>query len=221
MIFSNHRQLVKLKEAERYWNVRPANAQKYSLRVSKIVSIESLNKRANIGARMKKIITTVALTLAAISAAHGVIGDNPFQLVAHFKTKPIVVEQMTPRTIKVVYVEDGRITVVTLLDGISKAELMARADNGLVGCEDMKAQVAHYGGKFQMWNQDKPRTEDLFAWVRPDERLFFAVGKTTLPDGKKYNWLIIFETPASWGGRAEEIARGLNESKTHLRSERH
>jgi hypothetical protein len=62
---------------------------------------------------MKKIITTVALALAAISGAHGGIGDNPFQPAAHFKTKPIVVEQMTPRTIKVVYVEDGWITVVT------------------------------------------------------------------------------------------------------------
>jgi hypothetical protein len=165
---------------------------------------------------MKKIITTVALALAAISAAHGVIGDNPFQLAARFKTKPIVVEQMTPRTIKVVYVEDGWITDVTLLDGISKAELMARADNGLVGYEDMKAQVAHYGGKFEMWKQDKPRNEDLFAWVRPDGRLFLAVGKTTLPDGKKYNWLIIFETPAWWGGRAEEVARGLNEGKTKM-----
>jgi hypothetical protein len=168
------------------------------------------------GASMKKIITTVALALAAISGAHGGIGDNPFQLAARFKTKPIVVEQMTPRTIKVVYVEDGWITVVTLVDGISKAELMARADNGLVGYEDMKAQVVHYGGKFEMWKQDKPWNEDLFAWVRPDGRLFFAVGKTTLADGKKYNWLIIFETPAWWGGRAEEVARALNETKTHL-----
>jgi hypothetical protein len=67
---------------------------------------------------MKKIITTVALALAAISAAHGVIGDNPLQLAAHFKTKPIVVEQVKPRTIKVVYVEDGWITLVTLVDGI-------------------------------------------------------------------------------------------------------
>jgi len=114
---------------------------------------------------MKKIITTVALALAAISAAHGVIGDNPLQLAAHFKTKPIVVEQVKPRTIKVVYVEDGWITLVTLVDGISKAELMARADNGLVGYEDMEAQVAHYGGKFEMWKQDKPWTEDLFTWV--------------------------------------------------------
>ena len=168
------------------------------------------------GAPMKKIITTVALALAATSAAHGTIGDNPFQLAARFKTKPIVVEQMTPRTIRVVYVEDGWITDVTLLDGISKAELMARDDNGLVGYEDMKAQVARYGGKFEMWKQDKPWTEDLFAWVRPDGRLFLAVGKTTLPDGKKYNWLIIFETPAWWGSRAEEIARGLNESKTRM-----
>ena len=167
---------------------------------------------------MKKIITTVVLALAATSAAHGVIGDNPFQLAARFKTKPIVVEQMTPRTIRVVYVEDGWIIDVTLLDGISKAELMARADNGLVGYEDMKAQVAHYGGKFEMWKQDKPWTEDLFAWVRPDGRLFCAVGKTTLPDGKKYNWLILFETPAWWAGRAEEVARALNEgkTKTHL-----
>jgi hypothetical protein len=39
---------------------------------------------------MKKIITTVALVLAAISAAHGVIGDNPLQLPARFKTKPVV-----------------------------------------------------------------------------------------------------------------------------------
>src|SRR4029450_10178311 len=99
-------------------------------------------------ASMKKIITTVALALAAISGAHGGIGDNPFQLAARFKTKPIVVEQMTPRTIRVVYVEDGWITVVTLVDGISKAELMARVDNGLVVYEDMKAQVVHYGGKF-------------------------------------------------------------------------
>ena len=136
-------------------------------------------------APMKKIITTVVLALAATSAAHGVIGDNPFQLAARFKTKPIVVEQMTPRTIRVVYVEDGWIIDVTLLDGISKAELMARADNGLVGYEDMKAQVAHYGGKFEMWKQDKPWTEDLVAWVRPDGRLFLAVGKTTLPHGKK------------------------------------
>jgi hypothetical protein len=165
---------------------------------------------------MKKIMTTVALALAAISAGHGAIGDNPSQLAARFQTKPIVIEQMTPRTIKVVYVEDGRITLVTLLDGISKAELMARADNGLVGYEDMKAQVAHHGGKFEMWKQDKPWTEDLFAWVRPDGKLFFAVGKTTLPDGKKYNWLMIFETPAWWGGRAEEVARALNEAKTHL-----
>jgi len=163
---------------------------------------------------MKKIITTVALALAAISAGHGAIGDNPFQLAARFQTKPIVVEQMTPRTIKVVYVEDGWITDVTLLDGISKAELMAHADNGFVGYEDVKAQVAHYGGKFEMWKQDKLWNEDLFAWVQPDGRLFLAVGKTTLPDGKKYNWLIIFETPASWGGRAEEVARGMNEGKT-------
>ena len=165
---------------------------------------------------MKKIITTVALALAAISAGHGAIGDNPFQLAARFQTKPIVVEQMTPRTIKVVYVEDGWITLVTLVDGISKAELMARADNGLVGYEDMEAQVAHYGGKFEMWKQDKPWTEDLFTWVRPDGKLFFAVGKTTLPDGKKYNWLIIFETPVWWRGRAEEVARALNEGKMHL-----
>jgi len=27
---------------------------------------------------------------------------------------------------------------------------------------------------------------------------------------------IIFETPAWWGGRAEEVARALNEGKTHL-----
>src|SRR5262249_53718448 len=141
---------------------------------------------------MKKIVTTVALALAATSAAHGMIGDNPLQLAARFKTKPIVIEQMTPRTIKVVYVEDGWITVVTLLDGISKAELMARADNGLVGYEDMKAQVAHYGGKFEMWKQGNPGTKDLFAWGRPDGRLVFPVGKTTLADGKKYNWLIIF-----------------------------
>jgi hypothetical protein len=93
---------------------------------------------------------------------------------------------------------------------------MARADNGLVGYEDMKAQVAHYGGKFEMWKQDKPWTKDLFAWVRPDGRLFLAVGKTTLPDGKKYNWLILFETPAWWAGRAEEVARGLNEGKTKM-----
>jgi hypothetical protein len=165
---------------------------------------------------MKKIITTVALALAAISAAHGVIGDNPFQLAARFKTKPMVVEQMTPRTIKVVYVEDGWITLVTLVDGISKAELMARADHGLVGYGDMKAQVVHYGGNFEMWKQDKRWNEDLFAWVRPDGRLFLAVGKATLPDGKKYNWLIIFETPAWWGGRAEDVARALNEGKTHL-----
>jgi hypothetical protein len=46
---------------------------------------------------MKKIITTLALALAETSAAHGVTGDNPFQLAARFKTKPIVVEQMTPR----------------------------------------------------------------------------------------------------------------------------
>ena len=165
---------------------------------------------------MKKIITTVTLALAAISAAHGVIGDNPFQLATRFKTKPIVVEQMTPRTIKVVYVEEGWITDITLLDGISKAELMARADNGLVGYEDMKAQVEHYGGKFEMWKQDKPWTKDLLAWVRPDGRLFFAVGKTTLADGKNYNWLIVLEIPASWGGRAEEVARGLNEGKTKM-----
>jgi hypothetical protein len=67
-----------------------------------------------------------------------------------------------------------------------------------------------------MWKQDKPRNEDLFAWVRPDGRLFLAVGKTTLPDGKKYNWLFIFEPPAWWGGRAEEVARALNEGKTRL-----
>src|SRR5262249_52293898 len=168
------------------------------------------------GARMKKIITTVALALAAISAAHGVIGDNSFQLAARFKTKPIVVEQVMPRTIRVVYVEDGWITVVTLVDGISKAELMALADNGLVGYEDMKAQVAHYGGKFEMWKQNKPWTKDLFAWVRPDGKLFLAVGKTTLPDGKTYKWLIIFETPARWAGRAEEIAKGLNEGTTTM-----
>src|SRR5262245_64390225 len=165
---------------------------------------------------MKAMIITTALTLVPISGAHGVIGDNPLQLATRFKTKPIVVEQMTPRTIRVVYVEDGWITDVTLLDGISKAEMMARVDNGLVGYEDMKAQVAHYGGKFEMWNQDKPRTKDLFAWVRPDGRLFLAVGKTTLPDGKKYNWLVVFEIPASWGGRAEEVARGLNEGKTKM-----
>ncbi len=40
------------------------------------------------GGPMKKIITTVVLALAATSAAHGVIGDNPFQLAARFKTKP-------------------------------------------------------------------------------------------------------------------------------------
>jgi hypothetical protein len=34
---------------------------------------------------MKKIITTVVLALAATSAAHGVIGDNPFQLAARFQ----------------------------------------------------------------------------------------------------------------------------------------
>jgi len=160
------------------------------------------------------IITAVAL--APIPGAHGVIGDNPLQLAARFKTKPIVVEQMTPRTIRVVYVECGWITDVTLLDGISKAELMARDDNGPVGYEDMKAQVAHYGGKFEMWKQDKLWNEDLFAWVRPDGRLFCAVGKMTLPDGKKYNWLIIFETPEWWRGRAEEVARGLNEGKTKM-----
>src|SRR5207247_8151211 len=165
---------------------------------------------------MKKIITTVVLALAATSAAHGVIGDNPFQLAARFKTKPIVVEQMTPRTIRVVYVEDGWIIDVTLLDGISKAELMARADNGLVGYEDMKAQVAHYGGKFEMWKQDKPWNEDLFAWVRPEGRLFCAVGKTTLPDGKRYNCLIIFETPEWWRVRAEAVEMGMNEGKTKL-----
>ena len=163
------------------------------------------------------MIIITALALAPLSAAHGVIGDNPLQLAARFKTKPIVVEQMTPRTVKVVYVEDGWITVVTLLDGISKAELMARADNGLLGYEeDMKAQVAHHSGKFEMWKQDKLWNEDLFAWVRPDGKLFFAVGKTTLPDGKKYNWLIIFETPEWWRGRAEEVARGLNEGKTKM-----
>jgi hypothetical protein len=145
-----------------------------------------------------------------------VIGDNPFQLAARFKTKPIVVEPMTPRTIKVVYVEDGRITVVTLLDGISKAELIARAENGLVGYEDMKAQVVHSGGKFEMWKQDKPWTDGLFAWVRPSGRLFCAVGKTTLPDGKKCSWLFLFEIPAWRAGRAEEVARALNEGKTHL-----
>jgi len=165
---------------------------------------------------MKKIITTVALALAAISGAHGVIGDNPERLATRFKTKPIVVEQITPRTIKVVYVEDGWITDVTLLDGISKAELMARTDNGLVGCEDMKAQIAHYGGNFEMWKQQKLWNEDLFAWVQPDGKLFFAVGKTTFPDGKKYNWLMIFETPTWWDGRAKEVARALNEGKTYL-----
>src|SRR4029453_8712423 len=133
-----------------------------------------------------------------------------------FQDAPIVVEQMTPRTIRAVYVEDGGIIAVARLGGLSKADLMARADNGLVGYEDMKAQVGHYGGKFEMWKQDKPWTEDLFAWVRPDGKLFLAVGKTTLPDGKKYNWLIIFETPAWWGGRAEEVARGLNEGKTKM-----
>jgi hypothetical protein len=60
--------------------------------------------------------------------------------------------------------------------------------------------------------------EDLFAWVRPDGKLFCAVGKTTLPDGKKYDWLIIFETPACWRGQAEEIATGLNEGKTKTRA---
>ena len=80
----------------------------------------------------------------------------------------------------------------------------------------MKAQVAHYGGKFEIWKQDEQWNEDLFAWARPDGKLFFAVGKTTLPDGKKYNWLILFETPAWWGGRAEDVARGLNETKTRL-----
>ena len=162
------------------------------------------------------MLIITALALAPISGAHGVIGDNPLQLAARFKRKPVVVEQMTPRTIRVVYVEDGWITDVTLLDGISKAELMARADNGLVGYEDMKAQVVRYGGKFEMWKQDKPRNEDFFAWVRPDGRLFLAVGKTTLPDGKKYNWLIIFETPGWWRDRAEEVARGLNEGKTKM-----
>src|SRR5262245_26304780 len=165
---------------------------------------------------MKKIITTVALALAAISAAHGVIGDNSFQLAARFKTKPIVVEQVMPRTIRVVCVEVGWRTVVRLVDGIMKAELLALADNGLVGYEDMKAQVAHYGGKFEMWKQNKPWTKDSFAWVRPDGKLFFVVGKKTFPDGKKYNWLIIFETPEWWGGRAEEVARGLNEDKTKM-----
>jgi len=172
--------------------------------------------RSTCGASIKKIITTVALALAAILAAHGAIGDNPFQLAARFQTKPIIIEQMTSRTIRVVYVEDGWISVVNLLDGISKAELMARADNGFVGYEDIKAQVTRYGGKFEMWKQDKPRNEDLFAWVRPDGRLFLVVGKTTLPDGKKYNWLFIFEPPGWWGGRAEEVARALNEGKTHL-----
>jgi len=43
-----------------------------------------------------------------------------------------------------------------------------------------------------------------------------CVGKTTLLDGKKYNWLIILETPEWWHGRAEEIARGLNEGKTKM-----
>jgi hypothetical protein len=47
-------------------------------------------------------------------------------------------------------------------------------------------------------------------------RLFLAVGKTTLPDGKKHNWLIFFETPTWWAGRAEEVARGLNEGKTKM-----
>ena len=45
---------------------------------------------------------------------------------------------------------------------------------------------------------------------------FAAVGKTTLPDGKKYNWLIIFETPERWRGRAQEVARWLNEGKTKM-----
>src|SRR4030095_2393203 len=100
----------------------------------------SLVRDGTCGAPMKKITTTVALALAATSAAHGAIGDNPLQLAARFKTKPIVVEQMTHRTIKVVYVEDGWITVVTLVDGISKAELMARAANGLWGGEEMRAR---------------------------------------------------------------------------------
>src|SRR4029453_8203649 len=119
---------------------------------------------------MKVMIIITALALAPISGAHGAIGDNPLQLTARFKTKPIVVDQMTPRTIRVVYVEDGWITDVTLLDGISKAELMARADNGLVGYEDMKAQVAHYGGKFERGKENKPWTEELFRWGRPDGR---------------------------------------------------
>jgi len=99
---------------------------------------------------MKAMVIITALALAPISGAHGVIGDNPLQLAARFKTKPIAVEQTTPRTIRVVYVEDGWITDITLLDGISKAELMARADNGLLVYEDMKAQVAHYGQKFEI-----------------------------------------------------------------------
>src|SRR6476620_257071 len=99
---------------------------------------------------MKAMVIITALALAPISVTPGVIGDNPLQRAARFKTKPIAVEQMTPRTIRVVYVEDGWITVVTLLDGISKAELMARADNGLLGYEDMKAQGAHYSQKFEI-----------------------------------------------------------------------
>jgi hypothetical protein len=70
---------------------------------------------------MKAMIIITALALVPISGAHGVIGDNPLQLATRFKTKPIVVEQMTPRTIRVVYVEDGWITDVTLLDGIGGA----------------------------------------------------------------------------------------------------
>jgi hypothetical protein len=66
---------------------------------------------------MKAMLIITALALAPISGAHGVIGDNPLQLAARFKTKPIVVKQMTPRTIRVVYVEDGWITDVSQMGG--------------------------------------------------------------------------------------------------------
>src|SRR5262249_51746818 len=143
--------------------------------------------RSTCGASIKKIITTVALRMAAILAAHGAIGDNPFQLAARFQTKPIIIEQMTSRTIRVVYAEDGWISVVNLLDGISKAELMARADNGFVGYEDIKAQVTRYGGEIGKWKADKTREEGMFAWGRPEGGGVVLVGRTTPPPGKETN----------------------------------
>jgi hypothetical protein len=55
------------------------------------------------------------------------------------------------------------------LYGISKPELMSRADNALVG-KGHESAGRHYGGKFEMWKQDA--VEDLFASVRPGGSCF-------------------------------------------------